>query len=183
MSKTLTIDLTNYKQNVSDRVEPGRYKVRIDDYDSTKSSSGNPMLVLYLKVVDGDHAGAVIIDRLAQTEKALFRTVNLLTALGMPTPKKRLNLNLQNLLNRTLWANIEDSEPYMNRINSQIRGYERYVKESSDETDGLDDIEADAAIEADADTGEVVDEVTDADAGVDPASTDDSMVDLDEVEL
>ena len=93
MSK-IVIDLTQYKQNMSDKITPGRYKVRVSDADLVKTRAGDDMVNLYLEVVGGEFAGKVVIDRLVQTPKALFRTVGFMQALGLPTPKKRLSIDL-----------------------------------------------------------------------------------------
>lgn len=75
MSNEITLDLTNYKDRVGQRILPGRYRVVVDDVEQTTAASGNTMINIWLRIMDGEFAGARIIDRLVLTEKSLFRVV------------------------------------------------------------------------------------------------------------
>lgn len=142
----VTIDLSDYKDTVGGRVEPGRYKVLVEDADIDKSKAGNTMIVLGLKIIaPGDEAdGVTIVDRLTQTSGALFRTVNFMQALGLPTPRKRLQINLSKFTGKALIVEVDDGEPYQGRVKSEVRGYFKVAKDDSVEEEAdLEDIEDD----------------------------------------
>lgn len=131
----VTIDLSDYKDTVGGRVEPGRYRVIVEDADLSKSKAGNQMIVLGLKIIaPGTEAdGATIVDRLTQTSGALFRTVNFMQALGMPTPRKRLQINLSKFTGKVVMVDVEDGDEYQGRVKSEVRGYYKVTGGSSTE--------------------------------------------------
>lgn len=141
----VTIDLSDYKDTVGGRVPEGRYKVIVEDADLDKSKAGNTMIVLGLKIIaPGEEAdGVTIVDRLTQTSGALFRTVNFMQALGLPTPRKRLQINLAKFTGRTLMIDVEDGEPYQGRVKSEVRGYFKVSASSADEVTDLEDEDED----------------------------------------
>ena len=133
MAPQYTLDLTGYKERLSATVPEGRYLAQIDDVEQTKTSSTNKdMFNVWVRIIDGPHAGAVIIDRLTITDKALFRIVGFLNGLGLPTPKKRLTLNTQQWMGRKVWIDTKIGEPYRGRPGrSEIEGYARYIAETA----------------------------------------------------
>ena len=140
MSNNVTIDLTNYKDRVGGRVQPGRYRVVVDDVEQDTAKSGNTMINLWLRIVDGDFAGSTIIDRLVLTENSLFRVVGFMQALGMPTPKKRLQINIQSFVGKQLDVDVDDGEPYNGRVKSEVRGYLRAEGISREDSSDLSDV-------------------------------------------
>lgn len=123
MSDQVTVDLSNYKDRVGSRVTPGRYKVVVEDAEMDKSKAGNDMINVWFRVLEGEHEGATVIDRLTITEKALFRVVGFMQGIGMPTPKKRLSLSPRQFVGKVLEIDVEDGEPYNGRVKSEVRGY------------------------------------------------------------
>jgi hypothetical protein len=124
-----TLDLSQYKERLSSTVPDGRYLVQVDDYELTKTAqTKNDMFNIWLRIVEGEYAGEVVIDRLTVTEKALFRIVGFLNGLGIPTPKKRLAIDPNKWTGRKVWVDLEVGEPYRGRPGkSEVRGYSRYV--------------------------------------------------------
>lgn len=148
MSNDLTIDLSNYKDRVGQRVTPGRYRVVVDDVEQDTARSGNTMINLWLRVVDGDSdfVGATIIDRLVLTENSLFRVVGFMQAIGLPTPKKRLKVNIRSFIGKVLDVELDDGEPYNGRVKSEVRGYLRPEGVTqAEESDDLSDLDTDEA--------------------------------------
>ncbi len=96
----LTIDLTKYVDRSGARVDPGHYRLRIAYAEVDKSKAGDPMITLNLTVVGGEFDGSTIVDRLVLTDKAMFRVVNLLQALGIATPRKRLQIDPTSWIDR-----------------------------------------------------------------------------------
>ncbi len=135
MAPSYTLDLTGYKERLSATVPEGRYLAQIDDVELTKTTSTNKdMFNVWVRIIDGPHAGAVLIDRLTITDKALFRIVAFLNGLGLPTPKKRLSLNTQQWMGRKVWIDTKHGEPYRGRPGrSEIDGYVRYVPETAEQ--------------------------------------------------
>lgn len=184
MADEVVLDLTNYKDRVGSRVTPGRYKVYVEDAELDSTRDNKPMINIWLRIQGGSFDGATVIDRLLPAhEKALFRVVGFLQAIGMPTPKKRMKLNVRSLIGRTLEVDIEDGEPYNGRVKSEIRGYYRIEAAKGGPTQGATDLsDLEGSGEAD------VADAAPAKADVRPeqgaeAQSSDAEVDLDDLDL
>ena len=167
----LTIDLTKYVDRSGARVDPGRYRLRIAYAEVSKSKAGDNMITLNLTVVGGEFDGSTIVDRLVLTDKAMFRTVNLLQALGIATPRKRIQIDPTSWIDRIVEADLADGEPYRGSIKSEVQGYVKPEKTAPAEPlgDGLDEflpasddstpqdtkVDVVAALASDEDTGDV----------------------------
>lgn len=159
----IVLDLSNYKDRVGTRIAEGTYRVVVEDAEMDKSKAGNQMINVWFRVQGGDFDGATVTDRLVLTEKSLFRVVGFMQAIGLPTPKKRLQLSLSQFMNKTLDITVEDGEPYNGRVKSEVRGYARVAKAEKASGADLEDLEAPDAAE------DVSDEPTDYDEDVEPA--------------
>lgn len=168
-SENMIIDLTNYRDRFGTRVAPGRYIARVEDAEADETSGGKPMINVFLEIVDeGEFQGATVVDRLLPAhEKALFRVVNFMRALGLPTPKKRLQINLSQFVGKYVEIDVDDGEPYNGTIRSEVRSYMPSSKKN--ETRDLEDIEDAGAVPA-----EETPETADASDG---------EIDLDSLEL
>lgn len=149
----LTFDFTNYKDTSTAHVAPGTYRAEVSDFEETTSKAGNTMFVVYLEITEGPHAGQQIIDRLPQTEKAMFRSAAFLQALGVKIAKKKIALNPKSLIGRPVDIVVEDGDPYNGRVRSEVREYLRATKpaKAEPEDDPMDD-EIDEPAEAPAET-------------------------------
>lgn len=138
------IDLSNYKDSGNVRIPEGRYRAIVDDVDLDKSRAGNTMIKVWMRVLGGEHDGAVILDRLTLTDKAMFRVVGFMQGIGIKTPKKKLQINLGTFLNRQVDIEVVDGEPYNGRIRSEIAQYIRIAQPKAEEApeDDLDALEA-----------------------------------------
>lgn len=147
----LTFDFTNYKDTSTAHVPAGTYRAEVSDFEETTSKAGNAMFVVYLEIIEGPHAGQQIIDRLPQTEKAMFRSAAFLQALGVKIAKKKISLNPRSLIGRPVDILVEDGEPYNGRVRSEVREYLRATKPAKAEpkTDPMGD-EIDEPAEAQA---------------------------------
>lgn len=134
MSDEVIVDLSNYKDRVGQRVAPGRYRVLVEDAEQDKSQAGNLMINTWLRVTGGEFDGSVIVDRMTLTDKALFRIVGFMQAIGLPTPKKRLKVNLGQFRGKYLEIDVEDGDPYNGRVKSEVRGYLRIRNENGGST-------------------------------------------------
>lgn len=141
MSTPIILDLSNYKDRVGSRVLPGRYRVVVEDVEADQSKAGNPMINLWFRIEGGEFDGQTLVDRLTITEKALFRVVGFMQAIGLPTPKKRLQINPQKFLGQRLDVDVDDGEPYNGRVKSEVRGYVRVPKGASNSA--ADDFDSD----------------------------------------
>lgn len=136
----LTFDFTNYKDTSTAHIPAGTYRAEVSDFEETTSKAGNAMFVVYLEITEGAHAGQQIIDRLPQTEKAMFRSAAFLQALGVKIAKKKIALNPRSLIGRPVDIVVEDGEPYNGRVKSEVREYLRATKpvEAEPKDDPLD---------------------------------------------
>lgn len=134
----LTFDFTNYKDTSTAHVPAGTYHAEVSDFEETTSKAGNAMFVVYLEIIEGPHAGQQIIDRLPQTEKAMFRSAAFLQALGVKIAKKKIALNPRSLIGRPVDIVVEDGEPYNGRVKSEVREYLRAAKPAKSEPAAAD---------------------------------------------
>ena len=137
----IIIDLSNYKDTSSARVPEGRYRVVVDDVETDTAKTGNTVIKVWLRILGGVQDGEVIIDRLTLTDKAMFRVVGFMQGIGIPTPKKRLALDLRSFLHRQVDVDVEDDEPYNGRIKSKITQYIRVAQPKTEEA-AADDLNA-----------------------------------------
>lgn len=183
----IVLDLSNYKDRVGTRIAEGTYRVVVEDAEMDKSKAGNQMINVWFRVQGGDFDGATVTDRLVLTEKSLFRVVGFMQAIGLPTPKKRLQLSLSQFMNKTLDITVEDGEPYNGRVKSEVRGYARVAKAEKQSGADLEDLEAPDAAEEPAEAPEPVEEKPEPKADAQPSKAadedDDAQgeVDLDDL--
>jgi hypothetical protein len=140
-SDEITIDLTGFKDRIGQRVAPGRYKVVVDDTENDTAKSGNPMINLWFRVVEGEFKDAVVIDRLVQTPASMFRTVGFLQAIGLPAPRTSFRVRPSTWINKVLEIDVEDGEPYNGRVKSEVRGYNRISGVSTSKPADLGDLD------------------------------------------
>lgn len=119
------LDLTNYRDTQGARVEPGDYEVVVEHAELGKSKAGNQMVTLSYRIIGTEFDGLTIVDRLTLSDKALFRVVGFMQAIGMPTPKKKFKLNTARFLNKRLSVTVDDGDPYNGSVKSEVRGYMR----------------------------------------------------------
>lgn len=144
VNSNIVIDLSNYKDSGNVRIPEGRYRAIVDDVDLDKSRAGNTMIKVWMRVLGGEHDGAIILDRLTLTDKAMFRVVGFMQGIGIKTPKKKLQINLKTFLKRQADIEVVDGEPYNGRIRSEIAQYIRVAQPKAEESseDDLDALEA-----------------------------------------
>jgi hypothetical protein len=172
MAEELTVDLTNYKDRVGARIKPGTYRVQVEDAELSESSAKNPMINVWFRVLGGEFDGQTVVDRITITEKSLFRVVGFMQGIGLPTPKKRLKLNVRSFIGKVLDIQVDDGEPYNGRVKSEVRNYIRVASTGGADLETAEDPFAD-------DTSVDLPEIPDSPAGLD-ASDD---LDLDTVQL
>lgn len=194
VNSNIVIDLSNYKDSGNVRIPEGRYRAIVDDVDLDKSRAGNTMIKVWMRVLGGEHDGAIILDRLTLTDKAMFRVVGFMQGIGIKTPKKKLKINLKTFLKRQADIEVVDGEPYNGRIRSEIAQYIRIAQPKAEESseDDLDALEAatedeaPAAKPAKASPAEEVSEDSDEnpwDAGEDHDSVDVDDLSIDDLDL
>lgn len=135
MSDELVLDLSNYKDRVGSRVPPGTYRVQVEDAELTESSNKNPMVNLWFTILEGEFQGQTITDRLVLTDRSLFRVVGFLQGIGLPTPKKKLKLNIRQFIGRVLDVEADDGEPYNGRVRTEVRAYRKVARPVEEEVD------------------------------------------------
>lgn len=119
---TFDLDLTSFVPNRGSYLPPDTYQLVVEDLDMFTSAAGNPSWKVLSSVVGGEHDGEVVSDFLALTPKALWRVVAFLSALGIPTPKKRLEIPKAMMVGRRFVVSIED-DTYKGAVQSKITSY------------------------------------------------------------
>jgi hypothetical protein len=171
---------------MGERVMPGRYLVVVEDTESDVSAQGNTMINVWLKVVRGEFSGSVILERLILMDKTLFRVVGFMQAIGLPTPKKKLRVNIRSWVGKALEVDVDDAEPYMGRIKSQVTGYMSARREAdtngqadAGDLDGLDEFASDTTENpVQQQSAKLADQ-----ADVEDVVEEDEEIDLDKIEL
>lgn len=129
MSESLNvqIDLTKFKPKFGDKIPEGTYLVAVTDAVSGETKKGDPKITLWYDVVEGPDAGSTLVDTLTLTENAIFRAVAFMRAIGLPTPKKKLAINLGTWVGKRLEVKVADGQPWGddNEIRSEVRSYAR----------------------------------------------------------
>ena len=141
----IVIDLRNYKDRFGSNVPADRYRVQIEDYEIGESNAHNPMITLWYRILGGQFDGYTIVDRLAQTDAAAWRTVSLMQAIGLPTPRKQLRAKPGTWVGKVLEIDVEDGDPFNGRVKSEVRGHMKVeraggaanVEDEVDELSGL----------------------------------------------
>lgn len=178
----LTFDFTNYKDTSSAHVPAGTYHAEVSDFEETTSKAGNAMFVVYLEIIDGPHAGQQIIDRLPQTERAMFRSAAFLQALGVKIAKKKIALNPKSLIGRPVDIVVEDGEPYNGQVRSEVREYLRATKPAKAEPAAADPLADEDEIAPSAPTAEPAKPELDATVE-DAVELDVDALDIDDLDL
>lgn len=159
--KNVVIDLRNYRSQTSAKVDPGNYTVVVDDVAVERSRNGNDMIVCWLTITEGDEKGQVLVDRLTITDKALFRIVGFMQALGLKTPKSRFKINADIFRGKRLIVSVADGEEYRGVIPSNVVGYMR-AKSAKGGTEGdpwaTDDVDEEIAQDEEEAVEEAVEE-------------------------
>lgn len=175
-STKFVADLTNYKDRTGSRIPEGEYLFRVDDAELTKARSGNQMVVVTLEVLHGEYAGETVIERLTLSAAAMFRVVNFLKALGIPTPKKRISLDTRRFVGRRVKARVQDGEPYRGNVKSEVVEFLRAPKADDSGGDEFGDITDDSA----EDLKDVMDDSAEAEDILEDVSEDESDEEVEE---
>lgn len=188
MTSNIVIDLTNYKDRFGGFVPADTYRVIVEDAELATSKAGNPMINLWFRITQGDYKDVTLTDRVTLSDKAMFRVVAFMQAVNLPTPKQRLNLNLNTLIGRTLEITTTEDE-YNGQMRTNVASYiaiRGAVNNSADDFDDMpDDVEEDAAAEAPAEVEAAPAkkaEPAPEPAPVDVVTDEDGAVDLDSLE-
>lgn len=135
------IDLSNYRDRNSAQVPEGTYVAQIEEIESGKSRAGNPMWTVYWRYVGGDVDGLPLVDRLTISDKAMFRVVAFLNALGIKTPNKRIQVDLARFVGKKALVTVADGEPYNGTVKSEVKQYARFKTRAVDSKDEFEALE------------------------------------------
>jgi hypothetical protein len=145
---------------------PGDYAVKCTKAEIIKSSEkGTPGLALTFKILQGEHQGGELSDRLWLTPKSLWRVRQTLEAMGMKVPSKAVQIDTSSFVGKSLAVTLDDEE-YEEKI------YSRVV-----DTFLLADLEG---LESDEDAGDLSDD-EDAEETTTEADEDLEGIDLDDL--
>lgn len=176
----LIIPLQNYKSN-GDFVPKGTYHVVVDDVEQVKSkNSGNEMIVVRYRVVGGEHDTKIIRENFVLVDSMLWKIANFLQAVGISTPKKQMQLQESQLLNKHLVVTT-DVGTFREREQTEVTGYMRLadVPEFAAATSRQDTVEEEFEDFPDAEEPPAFEETTSEEK---PAPVSEDEVDLDDLE-
>jgi hypothetical protein len=155
------------------RVPEGDYRVKVIKIKEDESKSGNEMLVVDYKGLDGKLKGKKLRDYMTLTPKSAWKIREMIAACGVKVPDSMFDLPYKKLVGKELAVTVEDDE-YENKISSKIRDYidlETYAEAEEDEDEEDDE---------DLDDDELEDE-DDEDEDEDDEEDDEDEDDLDDM--
>jgi hypothetical protein len=122
-SKKTVVDFSNTDSgNSRVRIPEDNYRAKVKTVKHETSKAGNPMLVWEFEIAEGKFKGRVLIDRTVLQENSLWKLKQLLEAMGITVPSKRIALDLSRYPGRELGISVVDDE-YEGRISSKVGDY------------------------------------------------------------
>lgn len=98
----------------------GDYAVKCTKAELVKSSEKNtPGIALTFKVLQGEHKGGELTDRLWLTPKSLWRVRQTLEAMGMKVPSKAVQIDTNSFVGKSLAVTLDDEE-YDDKVYSRV---------------------------------------------------------------
>jgi hypothetical protein len=141
MAKKTIVDFTNTDSNSGRvRIPEGDYKARVGTVKHETSKAGNPMLVWEFEITDGKFKGKKLIDRTVLQDNSLWKLKQLLEAMGIQVPNKRVALDLARYPGMGLGITVVD-DPYEGRVSSKVSDYVNIAVLDEDEDEEEDDDE------------------------------------------
>lgn len=161
-SKATALDFTNVKDgggNFNKKRQPeGDYKAKVVKVDDAPSKKDNVMQWLFSIEVNG----ATYPYYCKHQENQLWKIRNLFVAAGISVPKKRVNVDPNKVVGKTIGVTLEDDE-YEGKLQSNIAAtFPASELEGDDDEDTADD---DAEEEVEDEAEEEVEEEDEADDG------------------
>jgi hypothetical protein len=124
MAKKTVVDFSNTNSSGGRvRLPEDNYKVRVKSVKHETSKAGNPMLVWEFEIVGGKFEGKMLRERTVLQENSLWKLKQLLEAMGIQVPSKRVALDLARYPGKMLGVAVVDDEPYEGRVNSKVSDY------------------------------------------------------------
>ena len=148
----VTVDFTNVKERGDfnpKHIPEGEYRAKITKAEVGESKSGNSQLVL--SVTLDEHRSATYPYYCGLVENQLWKLRNVLLAAGMPAPKKRVTLDPQKLVGKTIAVEMVDDE-YEGRMKSVINSV--FSPDDLTDEDLPDDDDEDTSVDDDEDDEE-----------------------------
>jgi hypothetical protein len=136
-SKKTVVDFTNTNSTGGRvRIPPGDYKAEVESVKHETSKNGNPMLVWEFKITEGKFKNKTLRDRTVLQDNSLWKLKQLLEAMGISVPSKRVALDLSRYPGMELGITVTDDE-YDGRISSKVSDYvnAEVLDEEEDEED------------------------------------------------
>jgi hypothetical protein len=168
MARQVTVDFTDTEVGMGRmKIPEGDYGFRIAQIVSRKAqSTGNPVLVFGLKVIQGnkDAIGKILPHNCTLTKNSLWNLRNLLEATGKQVPSKALKIDLDKLIGLTLAGTVIDDQPYEGKIKSIITAFFPLAdlnKKSEEETSGEETGETEEEADTTEENGEEEEELFD----------------------
>lgn len=131
-SKKVVVDLSG----VTSRTVPteGIYSVKVEDIESTESSTGNPLLKWVFVITDGKFKGSKLFENTSLQPQALFKLKSVLEGLGVDIPKKAFDLDITSLIGLTAEVDVV-TEKYEGNKKAVIAEYIVDGEDDEEESD------------------------------------------------
>jgi hypothetical protein len=127
----LKLDMTNVQEGFT-LIPEGRYPAYLFNAEHKDSRSGNPMVVLTLKIVKGEFKGRNLWHYVTITPDTLWKVKQTLEALGVAVPKSIVEVDFDDYLGKKCVAVVTHRE-YQGKTREGVDSIELY------ESDGNED--------------------------------------------
>src|SRR5450755_1873232 len=120
MAKGIVVDFSGVETGGGrTRVPEDDYRVVVKAVKQTESKAGNQMLVWDFEISAGKFKGKTLRDRTVLTKEAMWKLKQVLEAMGMQVPNKKVALQLAKYIGKELGVTTVDDE-YEGRISSKV---------------------------------------------------------------
>jgi len=120
------------------RIPQGDYKARVKSVKHETSKNGNPMLVWEFEITDGEFRKKVLRDRTVLMDNPLWKLKQLLEAMGLQVPSKKVALDLAKYPGMGIGITVTDDE-YDGKVNSKVSDYVNLAVLEEDEEEEYDE--------------------------------------------
>lgn len=120
--KAQALDFSNVKERNFNRkhLPEGDYPAKVMKVESGKSKADNPMWTFTIAITSGPGKGATYPLYCVLDANNLWKLRNLFTACGINIPKKKLNIDPNKVIGRTLGITLEDEEREDDKGNTRV---------------------------------------------------------------
>ncbi len=113
-------------------IDEGKYEVEVTEVKQEESKEGNPYLSWEFKVISEEGKGSKLWHNTSLQQQSLWSLRGLLEALGVEVPEEEMDLDLDDLVGRTIGAEVTHEE-YNGKNKARISDFFTIAEEEAEE--------------------------------------------------